>query len=424
MTTASDGAGASRAPFVVMAKPVGSACNMRCSYCYYLHAAGSSPVGRMSDETLESLIRDYIQSAPGPVVSFTWHGGEPTLAGLDFYRRAATLQKRYLPEGWQCWNSLQTNGLLLDESWCAFLAEERFDVGLSIDGIAAVHDAFRPDAAGQPTYARTVEAVRLLQRNGIQPDLLCTVTSTASQNGDAVYRALRALGTGWIQFIPIVRRDEAGQVTPDSVSPEQYGTFLKDVFAAWIFHDLDKAEVQLFSEMALVLSGQEANLCWMRGRCGSVPVIEKDGGVYACDHFVRPEYRIGAIGEDSLATLMTSARQADFGKAKEASLTAACRACPWLSLCNGGCPKDRFARTESGEEGQYYLCAGLRDFFAYAVPLLKEAMRLSTLRKSRQEIMDALVRQERERYRDVSRNDPCPCGSGRKFKSCCQRRCP
>ena len=424
MTTASTGAGTPRASFVVMAKPVGSACNMRCSYCYYLHAAGSSPVGRMSDGTLETFIRDYIASSTGPVVSFTWHGGEPTLAGLDFYRRAAALQKKYLPEGWSCWNSLQTNGLALDEDWCTFLAEERFDAGVSIDGTQAVHDAFRSDAAGAATYDRTVDAIRLLQRHGIQPDLLCTVTSTTAESGEAVYRALRDLGTGWMQFIPIVRRDEQGRVTPDSVSPEAYGTFLKDVFAQWVFHDLDNVEVQLFSETTLALSGQEPNLCWMRKRCGIVPVIEKDGGVYACDHFVRPDYRLGALPEDKLSALMASPQQTAFGLAKETTLTAYCRACPWLRLCNGGCPKDRFALSPDGEQGQYALCGGLRDFFAYAVPLLTEAMRLSAQRQSQRQIMDALIRRERERFRDVARNDPCPCGSGKKYKQCCQRRCP
>ena len=257
MTAAPSQGPVTSGPLVVMAKPVGSACNMRCSYCYYLHAPGSSPTGIMSRDTLETMIRSYIRSAPGPVVSFTWHGGEPMLAGLDFYREAVRLQKQYLPDGWSCWNSLQTNGLLLDDAWCSFLAEEHFDAGVSIDGIPSVHDHYRKDAGGQPTFDRTVSGIRLLQKHGIQPDLLCTVTSTTALHGPEVYRSLRNLGTGWMQFIPIVRR-EHGQVTEDSVSPQAYGEFLRDVFAQWIFHDLDKCEVQLFSETALVLSGQEA----------------------------------------------------------------------------------------------------------------------------------------------------------------------
>ena len=406
-------------PFVVMVKPVGSACNMRCSYCYYLNAPGSSPCGRMSKETLEQLIRGYIQAAEGPVVSFTWHGGEPTLASLAFYREAVSLQKKYLPAGWECWNSLQTNGLALDDEWCDFLAGAGFDVGVSLDGTRAVHDAFRADLRGGETYERVLGAVRRLQARGIQPDLLCTVTSEAARRGPEIYRALRDLGTGWMQFIPIVVRT-ADSVTPESVTPELYGRFLQDVFAQWVFHDMGRTEVQLFSETALALSGREPNLCWLRKACGHVPVVEKDGGIYACDHFVRPEYRIGSLAEDGLGAAVDGSRMTAFGAAKQASLTAHCRACPWLDLCGGACPKDRFALSPEGEAGQYYLCAGLEAYFAYAVPLLKEAMRLSAQRKTPQDIMTALIQRERGRFRGVSR----PCGSGRKFKSCCQRLCP
>ena len=227
-----------------------------------------------------------------------------------------------------------------------------------------------------------------------------------------------------MQFIPIVVREADGGVTGDSVTPEGYGEFLREVFARWIYHDLGRTEVQLFSEMALVLAGQEANLCWLRRTCGNVPVVERDGGVYACDHFVRPEYRVGSIFEDDLAALMDGDRQADFGTRKLSGLTGHCRRCPWLKLCNGACPKDRFARSPEGEEGQYYLCPGLERFFAYAVPRLSEAMRLSARRKSQAEIMQTLVQEERTRFRGVSRNAPCPCGSGLKFKSCCQRLVP
>ena len=417
------GDGKAARPFVVMVKPVDSACNMRCSYCYYLNAPGSAAGGVMARGTLERLIKGYIDAAPGPVLSFTWHGGEPTLAGLDFYREAVALQKKYLPEGWECWNSLQTNGLLLDDAWCDFLAEARFDVGLSLDGTKDVHDAFRADAQGNPTYDRARQAVSRLQARGIQPDLLCTVTAETARRGAAVYRALRDLGTGWMQFIPIVVR-EGGGVTADSVTPELYGSFLKEVFSQWVFHDMGRTEVQLFSETALALSGQEPNLCWLRRTCGHVPVVEKDGGVFACDHFVRPEYRVGSIEGGGLAALVDGERLTAFGEAKRASLTAHCRACPWLSLCGGACPKDRFARSPEGEAGQYYLCAGLEQYFAYAVPILREAMRLSAQKKTPGEIMASLTQAERAKYRGVSRNDPCPCGSGKKFKSCCQRLCP
>ena len=410
-------------PFVVMAKPVGSACNMCCSYCYYLHTAGSSAGGRMSDKLLERMIRSYVEAAEGPVISFTWHGGEPTLAGLQFYKDAVTLQKKYLPEGWQCWNNLQTNGLALDEQWCEFLSREHFDVSLSLDGDRQNHDRIRRDTAGSATYDRVAQNVSLLKSFGIRPDLLCTVTASAAENGKRIYRALRELDTGWMQFIPIVVRDEGGKVTDVSVSPEAYGAFLKEVFSEWIFHDLDKTEVQLFSEMALVLSGQPANLCWMRETCGDVPVVEKDGSVFSCDHFVRQEYCIGSLLESDFSELMDSPAQNRFRREKKESLPSACRTCPWLALCNGGCPKDRFSDAPGGGK-RYYLCEGLQSFFSYAVPRLKNAMELSSRHIPRNTIMEMLTGQERNRYRGVSRNDPCPCGSGKKFKKCCLKYLP
>ncbi len=410
--------------FTLMVKPAGSACNMRCEYCYYLHTAGSNGAGRMSADTLRKLLKQYFNAAPGPTVTITWHGGEPMLAGLDFYRDVVRAEQELLPPGMECRNNLQTNGLLLDESWCRFLVEHHFDAGVSIDGPAVIHDRYRKDPEGNGTFDRVVRGIRLLQAHGIQPDLLCTVTSDTAAAGVPVYQALRDLGTGWMQFIPIVRRDSQGRVTEDSVSPAQYGEFLKDVFSQWIYHDLDRTEVQLFSEMALVLNGKEANLCWMRKTCGRVPVVEKDGSVYACDHFVRPDFRIGSILEDDLQALVSAPQQARFGSEKKDGLTASCRTCPWVSLCGGGCPKDRFALSSCGEEGQYYLCEGLKSFFSYAVPRLKDAMLLSSRHKSRQEIMETMIRKERESFRNVSRNDPCPCGSGKKFKQCCQHRCP
>jgi len=414
-------------PFTVMAKPVGPRCNLACSYCYYLETEdmyGGQLPPKMSDGLLEAYIRNYIGSSPGPVVSFVWHGGEPTLAGLDFYRKAVEMEKRYLPPGWSAWNNLQTNGILLDDEWCSFLAEARFDVGLSIDGTQVVHDTYRRDRGGRGTYDRVLQAARRLKAHGIRADLLCTVTSASAQDPVGVYRALRDLDTGWVQFIPIVRRDRDGRVTPDSVTPEGYGDFLCAVFDEWVRNDIGRLEIQQVAEMGLVWSGGSANLCWMAPTCGRVLVVEHDGSVYSCDHFVRPEHRIGHILSASLAELVDSPVQREFGDAKRDRLPTKCKKCAWLDVCNGGCPKDRFATTEDGEPGLNSLCAGLRKFFAHAGPQIRRIVELRRLGKKPPEIMAQLRADAMERWRGVGRNDPCPCGSGKKAKHCCWDKRP
>jgi len=414
-------------PFTVMAKPVGPRCNLSCSYCYYLETEGmygGELPSKMSDGLLETYIRNYIESSPGPVVSLIWHGGEPTLAGLDLYRKAVEIQKRYLPPGWSVWNNLQTNGILLDDEWCSFLAEARFDVGLSIDGTQVVHDTYRKDRGGRGTYDRVLQAARRLKAHGVRADLLCTVTSASAQDPVGVYRALRELDTGWVQFIPIVRRDKDGRVTPDSATPEGYGDFLCAVFDEWVRNDIGRLEIQQVAEMGLVWSGGSANLCWMAPTCGRVLVVEQDGSVFSCDHFVRPEHRIGDILSFSLAELVDSPVQRSFGDAKRDRLPAKCRACPWLDVCNGGCPKDRFTVAEDGEPGLNYLCAGLRKFFAHAGPQVRRIVELRRLGKKPPEIMAQLRAEAMERWRGIGRNDPCPCGSGRKAKHCCWDKRP
>lgn len=414
-----------RADFVVMAKPVGSLCNMRCSYCYYLEADnGTAPMAPMSDQVLEAFIKNYIESSAGPVVSFTWHGGEPTLAGIPFYEKAVALEKKYCPEGWEIWNNLQTNGLLIDDAWADFLTREHFDVGISIDGAGWLHDLHRKDAMGSGTYDRTTQAVKRLQAVGIQPDLLCTVSAETAKTGVETYRTLRDLGTGWMQFIPIVERNEAGQLTQESVSPESYGEFLKDVFVRWFFHDLNTQGVQFFNETAAALAGNAPRLCNMRRTCGDVIVVERDGQVYACDHFVDQRHLLGSILNDSLSELVLGEKQRLFGEAKQSDLTKECKACPYINACGGGCLKHRFARSSAGEPGHDYLCVGLRAFFDYAVPLFRQAMVLSREGKNAEQVMEIIARAQRQLWSSVGRNDPCPCGSGKKAKNCCLKRVP
>ena len=405
-----------------MIKPIGSACNMRCRYCYYLpvHVSGT---GKMSLTTLETLIRNAISSSEGPTVSFIWHGGEPTLAGLDFFRAACELENKYLPDGWECWNNLQTNGLALDDDWCRFLSDNHFDVGLSIDGTELNHDYYRSDVEGRPTYARVKGSVLRLKEHNLRPDLLCTVTSHAAEDPIGVYSALRDLGTGWIQFIPVINRDAGGNMLPESVTPEQYGNFLCSVFNRWIYHDLGKVNVQFFTEMLNILSGGSPSVCWLQETCGAVPVAEADGAIYSCDHFVRASYRIGSV-QEPISDILSGEFQESFGASKKAGLTGECLACPYLRLCNGQCPKDRFAVNSSGESGHYYLCEGLKQFFRVALGPMEELVRLNSQGLRAPEIMASLLAEEHEIWKNISRNDPCPCGSGKKAKKCCMPRRP
>ena len=367
-------------PFAVMAKPVGSRCNMRCSYCYYLDKGRYSAhpkQTRMSFDLLERLIRQTIRFSPGPVVSFTWHGGEPTLAGIDFYRRAVELEKKHLPKGWQAWNNLQTNGLLINDAWCRFLKENGFDVGVSIDGSAVIHDQNRRTIGGEATFDRVRRSIALLREAGLEPDLLCTVNSFTAADPLGAYRALRETGCGWVQFIPIVVRREDGSLSKESVMADDYGRFLIAVFDEWVTQDLGKMDVQLFAETARILAGGEASLCWMRETCGRVLIAEEDGSVYSCDHFVDADHRLGNLNREQLPALADGDFQRLFGETKRSGLSEDCRNCSWLRFCNGGCPKDRFGKTADGEEGQYVLCEGLKAFFAHAEPILRHVMDLS-----------------------------------------------
>ena len=382
-------------PLAVMAKPVGSRCNMRCAYCYYLEKGRFSQnekQTRMSYDLLERLIRQTIAASPGPTVSFTWHGGEPTLAGMDFYKKALELERKHLPRGWEAWNNLQTNGLLLNDGWCRFLKENRFDVGLSIDGPAAVHDRNRRLVNGEGTFERVSAAIRRLRAAGLEPDLLCTVNAVSETRPLEVYRALRETKCGWVQFIPVVIRDGAGGAAPGSVSPEGYGRFLTAVFDEWVRNDLGSLDVQLFAEMARILAGGEASLCWMSPEYGHVLVVEEDGAVYSCDHFVDDAHRLGTLREGRLDRMAGGEFQRAFGQRKRGALTAECRACAYRRFCHGGCPKDRFGVSADGEPGQYWLCPGLKAFFAHAEPILERVMALSAGGKTPAEIMAELNR--------------------------------
>lgn len=373
-------------PFVVMLKPFGSRCNMRCSYCYYLSNRMSN--GKEMDyDLLETVIRNYFSYSRGPVVSFVFHGGEPTVGGIDFYRKAVELEKKYLPEGFQCWNNLQTNGLGIDDEWCRFLKENNFDVGVSIDGIMEDHDFYRRDSNGHPTFERIRDNIALMGSYGMKPDILCTVNDRTVKDPLKIYSYLRDLDTGWIQFIPVVNLRD-GLPKKGSITAEEYGRFLCEIFNEWVHKDFDRVGVQLFMETLNVYSGGEPTLCWLSRECGKAPVIEADGRVYSCDHFVDQDHLIGDVSEEPLSDIMEKPFQKDFGRNKRLGLSSKCHECRYLKVCNGGCPKDRVI-PNGKTEPVYYLCEGLKQYFeASSKPLRylsylmkrgygkKEAMRL------------------------------------------------
>lgn len=354
-------------PYVLMVKTAGSLCNMHCDYCYYIDKKQKQ---FMNSEVLEKMIRDYFTSYPGPVYSFVWHGGEPTLLGLDFYKYAVALQKKYLPKGTICWNNLQTNGSLLDEEWCRFLAEENFDVGISIDGSKAIHERYRHGAS----YDEIVAHIRLLQKQGKQPDLLCALTEDAARDALGTYRALKELNTGWIQFIPVI----SDKNTEASLQAKTYGEFLVSVFEEWIRNDIDHLGIQFFMELLNILSGGQASLCYMSKTCGRALIIEHDGSVYSCDHFVDEAHKLGTLQENSLSEMIDSRQQLAFGAQKH-ELSDRCKACRYLGLCYGGCPKDR-------TQGRYELCDGLLYFFEQESAKLQTIVSLLKDKKSLKEV--------------------------------------
>lgn len=417
-------------PFVVMAKPAGPVCNLDCRYCYYLDKSalfGARRRLRMSTDVLDAYVASFIAASPGPLVHFVWHGGEPTLAGIDFFREALESQRRHLPPGWRAINNLQTNATLLDEAWCEVLAEHRFAVGVSIDGPARLHDAHRVARGGAPTHDRVMRGLGLLRAAGIEPDILCTLNALTAAEPLEVYRFFVEQGVRWLAFLPVVERAGDGGVSERSLTGEAMGAFLCTVFDEWVRHDVARLAVQNFLECLLVLAGQPANLCTMAERCGRALAVEHDGSVYSCDHFVDTEHRLGDVAGEGLAALLRSSAQRAFADAKRELLPACCKDCAVGQLCHGGCPKDRFAQTAAGEPHLNHLCAGYFRFYGHATPYLERMVALDRDGRSPAAIMEELAFAERgaqERWRDAGRNDPCPCGSGLKYKHCClaQRR--
>lgn len=351
--------------YQVFTRPVGTWCNLDCAYCYALpHAAGP----RMREEVLEAAIRQQIDCAPGPVIPFAWHGGEPTLYGLDGFRRIVALQRKHCPPGLQVQNGIQTNGLLLDEAWCSFLADEGFRVGLSLDGPARFHDLFRVAPGGGGTHALVLAAHERLKRHGVPVEALAVIHSGNARFPVEVYDFFVDAGFGALTLLPLVEPVPAGGVSDRSVQAEEWGEFLSVVFDRWLERDIGRVRVQLFEEAARVAFGLGHTLCVLRPEC-NVPVIDAGGDVYSCDHFVRPDCRLGNILETPLGELISGKRQRRFGRAKTETLPTECRRCPVLDMCGGGCPKNRIG-PPGGRPGPDALCAGHRRFFTHCRPFV------------------------------------------------------
>jgi uncharacterized protein len=386
-----------------MVKPIGAICNLDCTYCYYLHKKdllGSSSKFRMSDEMLETHIRQYIEGQDGPEVVFSWQGGEPTLLGVDFFAKAVELQKKYKRPNQRVENDLQTNGTLLDDEWGKFLYRHDFLVGLSIDGPQKLHDAYRLAKDGNPTFDKVFAAAQLLHKHHVKFNSLTVVNRLNARRPLDVYRFLRSeVRPHEMQFIPCVEpkafctvapqkwdphvlpeydSPAAHPGTPDSVvtdwsvDPDDWGYFLCKVWDDWFSRDYGKLFVNLFETAVAQWMGQEAQVCIYHDFCGKGVALEHDGSVYSCDHYVYPEYRLGNIHETSSSDLVFSELQRTFGFAKSEKLTQYCRDCKYLFACNGDCPKNRFIRTASGEPGFNYLCSGVKKFWAHIDPYMKE----------------------------------------------------
>ena len=419
--------------FHVLGKPSGATCNLDCTYCFFLSKEKLYPNSRfrMSDETLETYIRQVIESQRAPEVTISWQGGEPTLMGLDFFKRAMDYVTHYTRPGVTVGHTMQTNGILLNEAWCEFFREHNFLIGLSLDGPQAMHDTYRVDKGGAPTFHKVLRAARLLQEHQVEFNILTTVNAANADHPLEVYRFLRdEVGTNFMQFIPIVERineqgeigfQEGTQVSERSVKPEQWGTFLTTIFDEWVRHDVGTVFVQMFDAALASWYGAPPALCIFAETCGNALALEHNGDLYSCDHFVEPKYLLGNIKQKHMIELVASDQQRQFGLHKRDSLPRYCRECEVRFACNGECPKNRFIETPDGEPGLNYLCAGYKAFFLHVDKPMRIMAELLRRNRAPAEVMLALAAEDaqlQKAYAKAGRNEPCPCGSGRKFKQC------
>ena len=427
--------------FHMLSKPTGAACNLDCKYCFFLSKDALYPNDRlrMSDDVLERYIKQLLESHQTPTVTVAWQGGEPTLMGVDFYRRSIEYVRKHRRPGQQVQYTFQTNGVLIDDEWAAFFKQHDVLIGLSVDGPRQLHDAYRVTKGGQGTFDQVMRGLDHLRRHDVRFNILCTVNAANGDHGRDVYRFFRnQLHAEWMQFIPIIERatpdtlpianlgwsarpggqrllytQSGSLVTDRSVRPEQYGRFLIDIFEEWVRKDVGRVYVQMF-DVTLEAYFGSYKLCIHAPTCGYGPAIEHNGDVYSCDHYVEPGYRLGNIAETHMLDLVASPNQRKFGLDKQATLTKQCLECDVRFLCNGGCPKDRFASSRDGEPGHNYLCSGLKAFFDHVNPAMQTMARLIKSNRAPAEIMAMYAAKEHARESDGF----CHCGSGKMFTRC------
>ncbi len=426
--------------FHVMAKPTGPICNLDCKYCFYLEKENLYPNANfeMPHNVLESFIQQKIESHNTPVVNFAWQGGEPTLLGVDYFRKVVELQQKY-SNGKKIENSFQTNGVLIDEKWCEFFKENNFLIGLSIDGPEKLHDKYRVNKGGNPTFNQIMKGLEYLNKHNVEFNTLTCVHNGNSQYPLEVYNFLKEVGSGFMQFIPIVERravngNENGlslvspgykgqaKVTDWSVKAEDYGNFLIAIFDEWVRKDVGKYFVQMFDISLESWFGKEPSLCVFRETCGDAMAIEHNGDLYSCDHYVYPENKLGNILEEHIESLVNSPQQRKFGRDKKDTLPKYCLDCEVKFACNGECPKHRFIKTPDGEDGLNYLCAGYKKYFNHVDPYMR--FMADELRNNRPPANVMKWAEEKDKgfpSYNIGRNDECPCGSGKKYKNCCMR---
>lgn len=425
--------------FHIIAKPNGPLCNLDCKYCFYLEKEKLFPGNKnwaMPDSVLESFIKQYIETQSVSEINFTWQGGEPTLLGLDFFKKVVELQKKY-SDGKKILNSLQTNGVTLNDNWCEFFVENNFLIGLSIDGPREMHDYYRVYKGGQASFNKVIAGLEFLKKHNVEFNTLTCVTKKNSYYPLEVYSFLKEIGSNFLQFIPIVERKAAvknekdlelispdyngtAEVTDWSVEPFQYGKFLTAIFDEWVKKDVGQYFVQIFDVALESWYGMPQSLCVFRETCGTALAIEHNGDLFSCDHYVYPENKLGNIIETALETLVDSSQQKQFGMNKRDTLPKYCCECEVRFACNGECPKHRFIKTPEGEYGLNYLCAGYKLFFNHVAPYMRFMTNELKNNRPPANVMKWAIEKEKgfPSY-NVGRNDDCPCGSGKKYKKCC-----